>query len=123
MKATRRRFLTLAGGATLGAIAAPNLLRLGARAVQAQAIPGAPSFKGAAGKSIQGPVTLNAGLTVLRAQHNGTSNFSVTLLLPNPAEAVQQSIDDGSFTDSALVYDEIGALKEGAATLTGTPGD
>jgi hypothetical protein len=123
MKATRRQFLTLAGGATLSALSVPAFLRLGTRTASAQAIAGAPSFKGAAGKSIQGPVTLNAGLTVLRAQHNGTSNFSVTLFLPNPDETVQQSVDGGGYTDSSLVYDEIGALKEGAAAMTGTPGD
>src|SRR5205085_8773046 len=68
-------------------------------------------------------VNLAAGMTVLRAQHNGTGNFSVTLLLPDPNETVQQSVDDASYTDSALVYDQIGAYKGGSVTMTGTPGD
>src|SRR5216684_311957 len=83
MVVTRRQFLTRAGGTLLGVVAAPRLLQGGTPIVSAQAIPGAPSFRGAAGKSIQGPVSLNAGMAVLRAQHNGTSNFSTTLFLPD----------------------------------------
>ena len=120
---TRRQFLALAGGATAGAIAAPGLLGLRTHAVHAQAIPGAPSFRGAAGKSIQGPLTLSAGMAVFRAQHNGTANFGVTLFLPNPGEAIQQSYDEVSYTDSSLVYNEIGAYKGGAVAMAGTPGD
>lgn len=122
MHTTRRQFLTRAGGIMFGAVAAPQLIRLGTSTALAQAIPGSPSFRGAAGKSVQGPVTLAAGLAVLRAQHNGTSNFGVTLLLPNPAESVQQSVDDGSYTDSTLVYNEIGAYKGGSVAMIATPG-
>lgn len=126
MKATRRQFLTLAGGATLSAIAAPRLLSFSARPASAQAIAGAPSFKGTAGNSIQGPVTLNAGLAVLRAQHTGASNFGVTLFLAAPTipgETLQQIVDNDDYAESSLVYDEIGPLKGGAAALVGTPGD
>ncbi|MHB8574978.1 MAG: hypothetical protein ACYDCQ_06550 [Dehalococcoidia bacterium] len=123
MSTTRRQFLAIAGGATLSAIAAPKLLGYGVRTAHAQLIPGSPSFRGAAGKSIQGPVTLSAGMAVLRAQHNGSSNFSVTLFLPNPNETIQQSVDDDSYTDSSLVYNEIGTYKGGAVAMVGTPGD
>ena len=58
-------------------------------------IQGAPG----AGKTILGPVSLAAGVTVVRAQHNGTGNFIVTLFLPNPAETPQQSVDDASYTN------------------------
>src|SRR5438128_2569334 len=104
MRTTRRRFLTVTGSGLLAAVAAPRLFQRRVPRARAQAIPGSPSFKGAAGKSIQGPVNLAAGMTVLRAQHNGAANFSVTLFLPNPNETVQQSVDDGSYTDSSLVY-------------------
>src|SRR5947209_18045375 len=90
MNTTRRRFLTLTGGAALSAIAAPRLLQLSSRTAHAQAIPGAPTFRGAAGMSIVGPVSLNAGITVVRAQHNGSDTFSVTLFLPSPNETTQQ---------------------------------
>ncbi|MGI8551236.1 MAG: hypothetical protein ACR2PL_10710 [Dehalococcoidia bacterium] len=123
MQTTRRQFLTIAGSAALAALAAPRLLSHSPYAVEAQAIPGAPSFKGAAGKSIQGPLTLNAGMAVLRAQHTGTGNFSVTFFLPAPGETAQQSYDADSFSDFALVYNEIGPIKGGAVTLVGTPGD
>jgi hypothetical protein len=123
MPPTRRQFLTLAGGATLSVLTIPRLLPPGARPVHAQPIPGAPSFRGAAGKSIQGPVSLTAGMVVLRAQHNGPSNFGATLFLPNPDETVQQSYEAASYTDASLVYNEIGAYKGGSATLAGVPGD
>lgn len=122
MKASRRQFFAIAGGAALGAVVAPDLLRFRVPAVSAQAIAGAPSFTGAAGKSIQGPVALNAGMAVLRAQHNGASNFVVTLFVPNPNETIQQSVDDASYTDVSLVYDEIGSYKGGAVAMVGTPG-
>ncbi len=122
MSTNRRHFLALAGAAAAGVVAAPALLRGTAGIARAQAIPGAASVKGAAGKSIQGPVSLNAGMAVFRAQHNGTENFSMTLLLPNPAKTVQQSVDDGSYTDSSLVYNEIGAVKANAVAMIGTPG-
>jgi hypothetical protein len=123
MSMPRRRFLTLAGGAALGLAAAPRLLRAGALTAQAQAIPGAPSFKGAAGSTIVGPVTLNAGLTVLRAQHNGTENFGATLFLPAAGETAQQSYDLGDFSDFSAPFNLIGAVKAAGVVLTTTPGD
>ena len=123
MATTRRRFLTLAGGAALSVATAPRLLRVGTSAAHAQAIPGAPSFTGAAGTTIVGPVTLNAGLTVLRAQHNGTANFGATLLLPAPGETAQQSYDLGDFSDFSSPFNLVGALKSAGVVLTATPGD
>jgi hypothetical protein len=121
MDLNRRQFLTIAGGVTLGALTASKFLGA-AVGVQAQAIPGAQSFQGAAGKSVPGPAALNAGMAVLRAQHNGTGNFTVTLFLPNPAETPAQSAEDATYTDSSLSYDEIGMYKGGAVAMIGTPG-
>ncbi len=123
MRTTRRRFLALTGGAAAGLLAAPRLLRLGAIAVQAQPIPGAPSFRGAAGKSVVGPVTLNAGVTVLRAQHNGTQNFVVNLAIPDPGFSPQDAFDQAQTTDNTLVYDIIGSYKGGAAALAAQNAD
>ena len=123
MQTTRRRFLALSGGVAAGLLAAPRLLRLGATAVQAQPIPGAPSFRGASGKSVVGPVTLNAGVTVLRAQHNGTGNFVVNLAIPNAGYAPQDAFDQAQTTDDSLVYDIIGGYKGGAAALAAQSAD
>src|SRR5579875_3156471 len=100
---TRRRFLTLAGGTALGVVAGPRLLRLGPTGVHAQAIPGAPTFKGAAGNSqIVGPVSLGAGVTVLRAQHNGTANFVVSLFVPADGYDAQTAFTMAQFNESFL---------------------
>jgi hypothetical protein len=123
MPTTRRRFLTLAGGAALGLATAPQLLRTGATTAHAQAIPGAPSFTGAAGKSFVGPVSLNAGLTVLRAQHNGTANFGVTVILPAAGETAPQSYELSDFSDFAVPFNLIGAVKSAGVVMTTTPGD
>ncbi len=123
MRTTRRRFLALGGGAAVGLLAAPRLLRLGSTAVQAQAIPGAPSFRGAAGNSVVGPVTLNAGVTVLRAQHNGTQNFVVNLAIPDPGFSPQDAFVQAQTTDNTLVYDIIGSYKGGAAALAAQNAD
>lgn len=123
MDLTRRRFLAMSGGVAAGLVAAPRLLRLGATAVQAQPIPGAPSFRGAAGNSVVGPVTLNAGVTVLRAQHNGTGNFVVNLAIPNAGYAPQDAFNQAQTTDNSLVYDIIGSYKGGAAALAAQNAD
>ena len=122
MPSTRRRFLTLAGGAALSAAAAPFLRGVTVEAAEAQLIPGAASFKGAAGAAIVGPIALNAGVTVLRAQHNGTQNFSATLFLPAPGETAQQSYDLGDFSDQFGVFNLVGALKAAGVALIVTPG-
>ena len=123
MSMPRRRFLAFAGGAVLGFAAAPTLAYRRRSVANAQAIPGAPSFAGAAGKSIVGPVSLNAGLTVLRAQHNGTANFGVTVILPAAGATAQQSYDHGDFSDFAVPFNLVGAVKSAGVVLTTTPGD
>lgn len=123
MHATRRQFLARTGGSLLAVLAAPHLFGSPDHVARAQAIPGSPSFRGAAGKSIQGPVSLTTGMAVLRAQHNGTQNFGVTLFLPDAGVPLQQSVDTDAYTDSSLVYNEIGAIKGGAVAMIGTPGD
>lgn len=121
---TRRQFLTRAGVATLGFAAAPRLLSRGATRVQAQAIPGAPTFKGAAGDNlIVGPISLNAGVTVLRAQHNGTTNFVVNMFVPHGGEDAAAANAIADFDESAQPFDLIGAVKSNAAVLVGMPGD
>ncbi len=117
MPTTRRRFLALSGGVVGSLIAAPALLRLGATAAHAQAIPGSPSFRGAAGKSVVGPVTLNAGVTVLRAQHNGTGNFIVNLAVPNAGFSPQDAFDMAQTMDNSLVYNIIGSYKGASVAL------
>ncbi|HLZ72009.1 MAG TPA: hypothetical protein VKV26_19060 [Dehalococcoidia bacterium] len=123
MRTTRRRFLALSGGVGASLLAAPRLLRLGAAPARAQAIPGAPSFRGASGKSVVGPVTLLAGVTVLRAQHNGTGNFVVNLAVPNGGYSPQDAFDMAQTTDNSLVYDIIGAYKGGAAAMAAQNAD
>lgn len=123
MDTTRRRFLRMSGAAALGLVVAPRLLRLGAVVADAQVIPGSPSFKGAAGTTMIGPVTLNAGMTVWRVQHNGTANFGTTIFLPSAGETAQQSYEHGNFTDYAVPFNLIGAVKAAAVVLTTTPGD
>lgn len=118
MKTSRRRFLAWTGGAVGGLVLAQPRFILGSRAVQAQAIPGAPSFRGAAGQSVVGPVSLNAGIAVLRAQHNGTGNFGITTFVPNDGYSPQDAINQAQVADSSLVYDVIGAYKGGSVVQT-----
>jgi hypothetical protein len=67
-------------------------------------------------------VDLNTGMVVLRAQHNGTGNFTVWQFIPSPNETVQDSFDHATYTDSSLVFNEIGAYKGGAVAMAGTAG-
>ncbi len=123
MKTNRRQFVTTAGGLLLGGLAASTPLLRTPRAVRAQAIPGAPSFRGTAGVSIVGPVSLNAAVTVLRAQHNGNGNFVVQLFVPAPGETPQQSVALADYNDFFLAFDLIGAVKPAAGLVTTIPGD
>ncbi|HZQ35495.1 MAG TPA: hypothetical protein VFD32_06150, partial [Dehalococcoidia bacterium] len=122
MYATRRRFLALAGGTALGLVAVPRLLPAGVPRARAQALPGTLTFSGAAGTAMVGPVALNAGLAVLRAQHNGTENFGATLFLPAAGEAPQRSYDLGDFSDPFGVFNLIGPVKAGGVAQIATPG-
>ena len=122
-KTTRRGFLTAAGGVLLAEFATATPLLRGAPAARAQAIPGAPLFKGAAGVSIVGSVSLGAAVTVLRAQHNGNANFTVELFVPAPGETAEQSATLADYSDAFLVFDLIGAVKPATAVLTTEPGD
>jgi hypothetical protein len=123
MPSTRRQFLGLAAGTVAGLAFAPVLSRAGIRAAQAQAIPDAPTFKGAAGKSFVGPVTLSAAVTVLRAQHNGTGNFVVNVYIPNDGFSPADAFNQAQVTDSSLVYDVIGSYKGGSAIVTAQNAD
>jgi hypothetical protein len=123
MHASRRRFLLNAGGAATSLLLAPRLLGQPIPAALAQAIPGSPSFRGAAGKAVVGPVALNAGVTVLRVQHNGTGNFGITLAMPNDGYSPQDAFAMAQVQDYSLVYDIIGPYKGGAVALATMGGD
>ncbi len=69
-----------------------------------------------------GPVALNAGLAVLRAQHNGTENFGATLFLPAAGEAPQRSYDLGDFSDPFGVFNLVGPVKAAGVAQIATPG-
>jgi hypothetical protein len=117
---SRRRFLALAGGLSAGFVLAPNTLQPGVRRAQAQLIPGSPTFQGAAGTSYPGPITLNPGVTVVRAQYNGTANFAASMILPEPGSSpADQNPASGGFFG---LFDQIGAFQGGTAVLVGSPG-
>jgi hypothetical protein len=121
---TRRQFLAIAGSTALGLVAAPRLLSLSATQAQAQAIPGAPSFTGVAGENmIVGPIPLGAGVTVLRAQHNGAANFTASLFVPQAGLDAATANTLAEFDESFLVFDLIGAVKSAGAALVGVAGD
>lgn len=121
---TRRQFLTLAGSTALGLVAAARLLSLSATRAQAQAIPGAPSFKGAAGENIiVGPIPLSAGVTVLRAQHNGVGNFTANLFVPQAGLDAATANTLAEFDESFLVFDLIGAVKSNGVAVVAEPGN
>ena len=116
---TRRQFLTRAGGAAAGLVLAPTLLRLSSKTASAQAIPGSPTFSGNTTTSVAGPFPLNAGLTVVRVQFNGTTNFHAELVLPQPgADPTGPYVADSYFP----LFDQIGAFKGAGAAVVGTPG-
>ena len=115
---TRRGFLQFGGATALALVAAPRLLHLKAPSVHAQAIPGAPTFRGAAGTAVVGPVSLAAGITVLRAQHNGTGNFIVNTFVPDDGYSPADAFTQSQTTDNALVYDVIGSYKGGSVVVT-----
>lgn len=120
MRTTRRRFLTLAGGALASVAVTPSLLRLTSQGAFAQAIPGSPAFTGNATTSVVGPVSLNAGVTVVRAQFEGATNFAAVLALPQPGAGPA-----GPYvTDSYLpIFNQTGAFKGAAVALPSVPGD
>jgi hypothetical protein len=98
----------------------PQLLRLDRTRVSAQAIPGSPSFRGTAATTSLGPVTLQAGLTIVRVQSNGTQNFAASLIQPEPGTGPNGPPVTGGF---AALFDQIGAFKGGTGTVLGVPGD
>jgi hypothetical protein len=69
------------------------------------------SFQGSQ-KGTQGPVSLHAGLVILRGRSNGTGNFTVSLATQDPGATVQNS-----FNNRYLLIDAIGAYNGAAATL------
>ena len=94
--------------------------------VSAQPADGSPvvaTFRGspdASGLPYLGPVTLHAGLAVVRARHNGTGNFSVWLRLPEPGAAPN---DDTHSLRSYLLINTAGRFDGSAATVVSNDGD
>jgi hypothetical protein len=64
-----------------------------------------------------GPVDLNAGLVVLCAQSNGTQNFVVSLVMPDPGQDAANS-----YGNRYLMIDAIGRYNGGSAALIQQPG-
>src|SRR5690348_3391196 len=63
-------------------------------------------------KGTQGPVSLHAGLVIVRGQSNGSANFTVSLATQDPGATVENS-----FNNRYLLIDAIGAYKGAAATI------
>ncbi len=97
-----------------------------APAVHAQASPTAPaplatfrgSYDGFSTPLALGPFHLNAGVTVLRARHNGQANFVVSLRMPDPG------VDPQVYTlNTYLMVDAIGRFDGGAVQMVPQEGD
>lgn len=71
----------------------------------------ANSFQGSA-KGTQGPVSLHAGLAIVRGRSNGTGNFTVSLVTQDPGATLPNS-----FSNRYLMVDSIGAYNGAAAAL------
>jgi hypothetical protein len=69
------------------------------------------TFQGT-GKGTPGPVTLHAGLAIVRARSNGTSNFTVSLVTQDPGATVSSS-----YNNRYLMIDSVGAYNGAAGTL------
>ncbi len=119
MPTTRREFLR-AGVAAVAALAiSTEVARRGAPPLLAQAMGGVQSFSGNATTTALGPVSLNAGLVVVRVQFNGTTNFSSALIQPEPGQGpTGLPVTDGYFA----LFNQLGAFKGAAASLIIVPG-
>jgi hypothetical protein len=71
----------------------------------------ANSFQGST-KGTQGPVSLHAGLAIVRARSNGTGNFTVSLATQDPGATVANS-----YNNRYLMVDSVGAYNGAAAAL------
>jgi hypothetical protein len=69
------------------------------------------SFQGSA-KGTQGPVSLHAGLAIVRGKSNGAGNFTVSLATQDPGATVANS-----FSNRYLMIDSVGAYNGAAAAL------
>jgi hypothetical protein len=56
-------------------------------------------------------------------EHNGTANFGVTVILPAAGETAPQSYELSDFSDFAVPFNLIGAVKSAGVVMTTTPGD
>jgi len=83
----------------------------GAHPARTDAQASANTFQGSA-KGTPGPVSLHAGLAIVRAKSNGTANFTVSLVTQDPGAAVT-----ASYNNRYLLIDSVGAYNGAAATL------
>jgi hypothetical protein len=119
MQTTRRQFLTHAGGATASLALLPLLAQIGRPPADAQAIAGAQTFTGTATTTSLGPVSLNAGLTVMRVQFNGTGHFSVSMIQPGPGQGPSGLPVTGGYY---AFQNSVGPYKGAAVALVTVPG-
>jgi hypothetical protein len=76
------------------------------------------SYNGWSTSKVEGPVSLQAGLVVVRARHGGNSNFGLTLVTADPGKAPEDS-----YENRYLMINAIGRYDGAAATLLTEAGD
>jgi hypothetical protein len=86
-------------------------LLLGVGASPREARAQANSFQGSA-KGTQGPVSLHAGLVIVRGRSNGAANFTASLVTQDPGATVANS-----FNNRYLMIDSVGTYNGAAAAL------
>jgi len=119
VRSTRRGFLEAAGATLAGLAATPFVLGLADTRLSAQAIAGAATYTGDATTTSLGPSPLNAGVTVVRAQFNGTGDFAANLIQPQPGQGpTGLPVTGGYFA----LFNQLGTFSGGAIALIGVPG-
>lgn len=93
----------------IAAVALTTSLGLAPASVHAQATP--TTFQGSS-KGTPGPVSLHAGLVVVRGRSNGTSNFTVSLVTQDPGATVTNS-----YNNRYLMIDSVSTYNGAAAAL------
>ncbi|MGD9892354.1 MAG: hypothetical protein AB7R89_15360 [Dehalococcoidia bacterium] len=76
------------------------------------------SYDGWSTSKVEGPVSLEAGLVVVRARHGGNANFGLTLVTADPGKAPEDS-----YENRYLMINAIGRYDGAAAALLTVPGD
>jgi hypothetical protein len=76
------------------------------------------SYNGWSTPKVEGPVSLQAGLVVVRARHSGNANFGLTLVTADPGKAPEDS-----YENRYLMINAIGRYDGAAAALLTEAGD